>query len=100
MLFKCFVFTGYLVILNEDYISPSFTLSFSKGRVHSNAFLVYIYSPGGVYPHYLCIERDAFWVYHYPVNGLLWTTTLNVFDSEIGKYIKLICFFFKPTNTH
>ena len=35
----------------------------------------YIYSPGGLYPHYLWYERYAFWVYHYPVNGLQLTST-------------------------
>ena len=59
----------YVVILNEDYISSSFTLSLGKGVVDSNACLVYIYSPGGVYPYYLYNELDAFWVNPYPVNS-------------------------------
>ena len=36
------------------------------------ARLVYIYSPGGVYPYMLCSERDAFWVYPYPVDDSQW----------------------------
>ena len=35
---------------------------FFKSLAHSNPFLVYIYSPGGVYRYYLCSERDALWV--------------------------------------
>ena len=46
-----------------------------KGLVHSNACLVYIYSPGGVHPYFsLTDERNALWVYRYPGNGSLRTT--------------------------
>ena len=38
-----------------------------RDRFHFNACLVYVYSPGGAHPYSFCNERDALWVYHYPV---------------------------------
>ena len=37
-----------------------------KGLVHSNACLVYIYSPGGACTYYLSNGHVDFWVYNYP----------------------------------
>ena len=53
---------------------------FTEDLVYSNASLVYICSPGGAHPSYLCNDRDVFWEYPYPVNGSQWTITLNVDD--------------------
>ena len=41
-----------------------------KGLIHTNDSLGYVYSPGGVsLLLFLLNERDAFWIYPYPVGG-------------------------------
>ena len=69
-----------------------------RDRFHFNACLVYVYSPGGAHPYSFCNERDALWVYHYPVMihhilifyNQLWADIKRVVDDTDSDFSRWI----------